>query len=80
MTYVIQIGSYVRASRFGVEDAEPIERRSLGAGADGEPAMVNQCASAHDLRRSFGFRWSCRVMPTVLGKLMRHESIETTMR
>jgi integrase len=37
-------------------------------------------ASAHDLRRSFGDRWSTRVMPARLMKLMRHESIETTMR
>ena len=37
-------------------------------------------ASAHDLRRSFGLRWSRRVMPPVLKELMRHESIETTMK
>lgn len=37
-------------------------------------------ASAHDLRRSFGTRWSKRVMPIVLRKLMRHSSIETTLR
>ena len=37
-------------------------------------------ASAHDLRRSFGERWSSRVMPQVLMELMRHESIETTMK
>lgn len=37
-------------------------------------------ASAHDLRRSFGERWSARIMPTDLMVLMRHESIETTMR
>jgi integrase len=37
-------------------------------------------ASAHDLRRAFGLRWSARVMPAVLQQLMRHESIETTMR
>ena len=36
-------------------------------------------ASAHDLRRSFGDRWAKRVMPAVLQKLMRHESIETSM-
>jgi hypothetical protein len=36
-------------------------------------------ASAHDLRRSFGSRWARKVMPAVLQKLMRHESIETTM-
>jgi integrase len=37
-------------------------------------------ASAHDLRRSFGDRWAARVMPAVLKELMRHESIETTLR
>ena len=37
-------------------------------------------ASAHDLRRSFGTRWAKRVMPAVLRRLMRHASIETTMR
>lgn len=36
-------------------------------------------ASCHDLRRAFGNRWARRVMPAVLQKLMRHESIETTM-
>lgn len=37
-------------------------------------------ASAHDLRRSFGSRWSARLMPAVLMKLMRHRDISTTMR
>jgi integrase len=37
-------------------------------------------ASAHDFRRAFGDRWSLRVMPPVLMQLMRHESIETTMK
>ena len=37
-------------------------------------------ASAHDLRRSFGQRWASRVMPQVLMELMRHESIDTTLR
>ena len=36
-------------------------------------------ASAHDLRRSFGFRWAKRVMPLILQKLMRHADITTTM-
>ena len=36
-------------------------------------------ASAHDLRRSYGNRWAKQVMPAVLQRLMRHESIETTM-
>jgi integrase len=39
-----------------------------------------KCASAHDLRRSFGTRWSARVMPAVLQTMMRHASIQTTMR
>ncbi|WP_339732708.1 site-specific integrase [uncultured Gimesia sp.] len=37
-------------------------------------------ASAHDLRRSFGERWSLRVMPQALMQLMRHESMETTLK
>tara|TARA_R110002072_G_scaffold302354_1_gene484868 strand:+ start:45233 stop:45715 length:483 start_codon:yes stop_codon:yes gene_type:complete len=37
-------------------------------------------ASSRDLRRSFGLRWSCRVMPLVFQGLMRHESIDTTMK
>jgi integrase len=41
--------------------------------------LVRKFASAHDLRRAFGQRWSGRVMPTVLRELMRHEDIATTM-
>jgi len=37
-------------------------------------------ASAHDLRRSFGERWAARIMPQELMELMRHESIETTLK
>lgn len=37
-------------------------------------------ASAHDLRRSFGDRWARLVMPQTLRELMRHASIETTLR
>jgi hypothetical protein len=36
-------------------------------------------ASTHDLRRSFGTRWAKRVKTPVLMRLMRHESIATTM-
>lgn len=36
-------------------------------------------ASAHDLRRSFGFRWAPLVMPVTLMELMRHACISTTM-
>jgi integrase len=37
-------------------------------------------ASAHDLRRSFGTRWAVRVRPITLQALMRHASIETTLK
>ena len=37
-------------------------------------------ATAKDLRRSFGSRWAPRLRPVRLMQLMRHQSIETTMR
>jgi len=37
-------------------------------------------ASAHDLRRSFGTRWAMKVKPITLKALMRHKSIETTLK
>lgn len=37
-------------------------------------------ASAHDLRRSYGTRWASRVKPATLQLLMRHKSIETTLK
>lgn len=42
-------------------------------------AETGKMASAHDLRRSFGRRWSRLVQPATLKELMRHASIETTM-
>jgi hypothetical protein len=45
-----------------------------------EPRELVKYASAHDLRRAFGERWARRVMPQDLMELMRHESIDTTMR
>lgn len=44
------------------------------------PAAKVKHASAHDLRRAFGERWSQIVMPAVLQQLMRHESVTTTMQ
>ena len=35
-------------------------------------------ASAHDLWRAFGFRWSRKVTSTALKELMRHSSVTTT--
>lgn len=37
-------------------------------------------ATCHDFRRSFGDRWARRLMPADLKELMRHKSIETTMK
>jgi len=37
-------------------------------------------ASAHDLRRSFGERWSAWLTTVELMEMMRHENIETTLR
>jgi integrase len=42
--------------------------------------IARKFASAHDLRRAFGFRWSRLVMPPLLQELMQHESIQTTMK
>lgn len=64
----------------------PSRRASEAVTALGKAAGVlvdvqsEKFASAHDLRRSFGERWASRVMTAVLMQLMRHESIETTMR
>jgi len=41
---------------------------------------ATKTASAHDLRRAFGERWAAKVMPPQLMVLMRHESMETTMK
>ena len=47
---------------------------------DPKTGAPTKYASAHDLRRAFGFRWSRRVMPPVLMEMMRHSKIETTMK
>src|SRR5262245_50142369 len=48
--------------------------------AAGVKVSPTKCASAHDLRRSFGFRCAMRVMPVLLQKWMRHANIETTLK
>lgn len=75
--------------RLDGRDGRPASRETLAAGrrisAIGKAAGVvtdpatDKTATAHDLRRSFGHRWSRRVMPATLKELMRHASIETTM-
>lgn len=48
--------------------------RAAGIDVGGKPA------SAHDLRRAFGTRWALLVPPVVLQRLMRHSTIETTLK
>jgi integrase len=64
--------------RFGAAGGVKVAERKK-AGDDGKPATIVKWASAHDFRRSFGFRWAHRVMPPVLMEMMRHEAIATTM-
>jgi len=39
--------------------------------------VKRKCASGHDLRRSFGYRWSRRMETLDPANLIRHASIET---
>lgn len=72
---------------FGVARAG-LEVKTVGRviSAIGKKAAVlvnkdqNKYASAHDLRRAFGARWASKLMPADLQMLMRHESIETTLK
>ncbi len=65
-------------AKIGVEAKVKIGERK--ARANEPEGMVARYATAHDLRRSFGVRWSLRVLPAVLMELMRHEAIQTTMQ
>jgi integrase len=74
-----------RVGRLGANEVSKIVSR-IGKAA-GIKVYVNpkdpekvKYASAHDLRRAFGERWAARLMPAQLKELMRHESIETTLR
>ena len=64
----------------GVKVRTKVKSKVDPATGERRPVEVVKFASAHDLRRSFGERWSERVLPKVLMELMRHESIATTMR
>ena len=74
--------------RLGNESGDQLSVKRIGVVVSkiGEKAEVvvnsadGKYASAHDLRRSFGTRWANRVKPATLKLLMRHRSIETTMK
>ena len=81
LTVVVNLEQYgFSRADFAPLDDETVRREREKRGEDGELVTVNAFAGARDLRRAFGFRWSRLVMPPVLKELMRHESIETTMR
>ena len=56
--------------------AEPLAASGPASGIEVKPG---QHPTAHDLRRSFCFRWSQRVLPQQLRILARHSSITTTL-
>lgn len=59
---------------------DSVSKRISAIGKQARVRVGSKDASAHDLRRSFGTRWAARVLPPVLMELMRHESIQTTMK
>lgn len=74
------------ASRVGLVFPVPLapstiaKRISQAGVASGVDVKGDKHASAHDLRRTFGNRWALRVHPLVLRAIMRHASMETTLR
>jgi integrase len=60
---------------------EAVGRVLSDIGKKAAVSVNGKWASAHDLRRSFGLRWANRLRsPTQLKELMRHASIDTTLR
>jgi integrase len=81
----MQTGRVFKLPRIDGKQGEPtIDRVSKIISKIGAKANVvvdtNKTASAHDLRRSFGEWWASKLMPAQLMEIMRHESIETTMK
>jgi integrase len=81
-----RVGPVFKITGFFTGEPVTLKRISRTISAIGKKAgvVVNKAegkhASAHDLRRSFGTRWASRVKPATLQLLMRHKSIETTLR
>ncbi|WP_161604230.1 tyrosine-type recombinase/integrase [Roseiconus nitratireducens] len=72
--------------RGGFVTKRTVEKRIAQAGRKAgvivghNTAGEDRFATIHDFRRSFGARWSTKVMPPVLQAMMRHKSIETTLK
>ncbi len=73
-------GNGKRAGAFNVSRTVTAIGTKAGVKVNVDAAGTVKYASAHDLRRSFGERWATKVMPQVLQQLMRHETIDTTLR
>jgi integrase len=67
----------VSKSIVGIGEAAQVKVDEKPGKSKDKPRIV-VWASAHDLRRAFGFRWSRRVNSMVLKELMRHASVATT--
>lgn len=61
----------------GVVVSEIGEKAEIRVNQEGR---AEKFASAHDLRRTFGTRWALKVRPMTLQAMMRHRSIETTLK
>lgn len=57
-----------------------IHRISSAGRSSGVRVSDTKHLTAHDLRRTFGNRWALKVHPLVLRAMMRHKSMETTLR
>jgi integrase len=83
---VERAGQVFKITSFHTGEPVTLKRISRTISAIGKKAGVvvnkyeGKYASAHDLRRSFGTRWAPRVKPVTLQLLMRHKSIETTLK
>jgi len=77
---VVRVFSWVVSSRHNIGPKIGEKAGVVVKLTEKKGEAVKEIASAHDLRRAFGFRWSRRVMPTVLRELMRHADISTTMK
>lgn len=75
-----------QSNRTGRVFAVPLAVKTIGkrlsqAGRTAEIRVSkSKFVTAHDLRRTFGNRWALRVHPLVLRAMMRHTSMETTLR
>jgi hypothetical protein len=64
------------ASRYPWPATRQAELRGYGV----VDAAAGKFASAHDFRRAFGTRWARKLKPATLQLLMRHATIQTTMK